>query len=109
MKSLNLQFKGRTIYLFTGVISATVKRLDVSGFFLWPTRRRSSKEDYMHHRDVKLKATENKGAKGYFIPPTGDSLKRTYTGMCRSTEYGFRPLCPKQDIWMYEDVTIEVL
>lgn len=24
--------------------------------FLWPTRRRSPKEDYMHHRDVELKA-----------------------------------------------------
>ena len=64
----------------------------------------------MHHRDVELKATEYKGAKGYFIPPTGDSLKGTYTGMCLCTEYGsLCPLCPKQDIWMYEDVTIEVL
>ena len=52
----------------------------------------------MHHRDVELKATEYKGAKGYFIPPRGDSLKGTYTGMCRFTEYGIRPLCPKQDI-----------
>ena len=33
----------------------------------------------------------------------------TYTGMCRCTEYDFRHLCPKQDIWMYEDITIEVL
>ena len=30
----------------------------------------------MHHRDVELKATENKGAKGYFIPPRGNSLIR---------------------------------
>jgi len=36
MKSLTLQFKGETIYLFTGVITATVKRLDVSGFFCGP-------------------------------------------------------------------------
>ena len=63
----------------------------------------------MHHRDVELKASENKGAKGYFIPPDGGLPYMTYTRMCRCTEYGFRPLCPKQDIWMYEDITIEVL
>ena len=42
-------------------------------------------------------------------PRGGTPFKGTYTGMCRCKEYGFRPLSPKQDIWMYEDVTIEVL
>lgn len=59
MKSLNLQFKGKSIYLFTGVISATAKRLDVSVFFV-----AHQKGDYMHHRDFELKATEYNGAKG---------------------------------------------
>ena len=67
----------------------------------------------MHHRDVELKAIRlqsTKERRDTSYPPTGDSLKGTYTGMCLCTEYGsLCPLCPKQDIWMYEDVTIEVL
>ena len=51
----------------------------------------------MHYRDVELKATENKGTRGVLQTPEGVLPYMTYTGMCRCTEYGFRPLCTKQD------------
>ena len=87
MKSLNLQFKGKSIYLFTGVISATAKRLDVSGFFV-ATRRRSPKEDYMHHRDVELKAIRlqsTKERRDTSYPRRGTPLKEPIRG-CTSVQ-----------------------
>ena len=51
----------------------------------------------MHQRDVELKATENKGTRGVLQTPEGVLPYMTYTGMCLCTEYGFRPLCTKQD------------
>ena len=51
----------------------------------------------MHHRDVELKATENKGTRGVLQTPEGVLPYMTYTGMYRCIEYGFRPLCTKQD------------
>lgn len=56
--------------------------------FLWPTRRRSPKEDYMHHRDVELKAIRlqsTKERRDTSYPRRGTPLKEPIRG-CASVQ-----------------------
>lgn len=85
MKSLNLQFKGETIYLFTCVISATVKRLDVSGFFCAPPEEDLRKEITCITETLNSRLQRTKERRDTSYPRRGNPLKEPIRG-CASVQ-----------------------
>ena len=80
MKSLNLQSKRETIYLFTGVISATVKRLDVSGFFCGPPEEDLRKEITCITETLNSRLQRTKERRDSSYPRGGTPLKEPIRG-----------------------------